>query len=120
MLLISRYLQLRRPSICYTADLLLGLHDDRKDYTTKVSSPSSSEPPPNGESSFSPWLRHSRNVDGKGGFSSNMSSPEKEISSRSNFFRGFTAGDQDTDLVNSFCKGVSEIIIRLLLYSSNR
>ena len=98
--------------------LLIGLDDDRKDDTTKVSSPSSSEPPPNGESSFSPWLRHSRNVDGKGGFSSNMSSPEKEISSRSNFFRGFTAGHQDTDLVNNFCKGVSLIFSTIMNYTA--
>ena len=82
----------------------------------KISSPPSSEPPSNDESSFSPWLRHSRNIDGKGGYTSNMSSPEKEISSRSNFFRGFTAGHQDNDIVNRFCKGVRVLHNKIIIH----
>ena len=76
-------------------------------HMTNNCSPPSSELSSRGESSFSPWVRPSRNLDDKGGISFNVSSPENAVSSRSNFLKRLNAGHQDLNLVNTLRKGVS-------------
>ena len=87
--------------------MVLGLEDEKKMDMTNNCSPPTSELSSRGESSFSPWLRPSRNLDDKGGIPFNVSSPENAVSSRSNFLQRLNAGHQDVNLVNSLRKGVS-------------
>ena len=86
---------------------VLGLEDKKNIDMTNNCSPPTPDVPSRGKSSFSPWLRPLRNLDDKRGFPFNVPSPEKEISPRSNFLQRLNAGHQDTNFVNSLCKGVN-------------
>ena len=70
-------------------------------------SPHKSELPSHGDSSLSPWLRPSRDNDEREGFPFEMSSPEKEVSSRTNFLQKFNANNKEDNLLNGLYKGVS-------------
>ena len=86
--------------------------DDEKNVDLSSNcSPHKSELLSHGDSSLSPWLGPSRDRDEKDGFSFEMSSPEKEISSRTNFLQKFNADNKEDNLLNGLYKGVSLNVI---------
>ena len=98
----------------------IGIDDDTNVDVSSNCSPHKSELPSHGDSSLSPWLRLSRDRDEKDGFSFEMSSPEKEISSRTNFLQKFNADNKEDNLLNGLYKGVSLNVIFVNSYKFSR
>lgn len=85
----------------------IGIEDERNLEVSSNCSPHKSELQSHGDSSLSPLLRPSRDRDERESFSFDMSSPEKEVSSRTNFLQKFNAGHKEDNLLNGLYKGVS-------------
>ena len=86
---------------------LIGIEDERNVDVSSNCSPHKSEIQSHGDSSLSPLLRPSRDRDERESFSFDMSSPEKEVSSRTNFLQKFNADNKEDNLLNGLYKGVS-------------